>query len=300
MMFRVLLILAFSMCLSAPGFLITVAHADAENPAPKARSFHTQSILLGAHRGGKHVWPENTVFAFQKAAERWPHVLLELDVHVTVDGHAVVIHDESVDRTTNGTGLVRLMTLEDIQALDAAWHFTLDGGETFPYRGQGITVPTLQEALEAAPNHLFLIEMKDGEDIARATSEAIRSVNAQDRCILAAVPPPFIQEANRLAPEIATCYDVISGSTMIFALRDGNWDSYEPAHEMLALSPALKRRFDLTSEEIARIREKGILVLLFTINDPDEMQHFLDVGVDGILSDAPDKLAALIEARQRE
>ena len=66
---------------------------------------------------------------------------------------------------------------------------------------------------------------------------------------------------------------------------------------MLALSPALKRRFDLTPDEIGRIREKGILVCFFTINNTDEMQQLLDMGVDSILSDAPDKLAAILEAR---
>ena len=213
---RLVLVLIVSACMAAV-FQMNHVHADVESAPLVKSAFHTRSILLGAHRGGKYVWPENTVLAFQKAAERWPDVLLKLDVHLTADGHVVVIHDESVDRTTNGTGLVRLMTLEEIQALDAGWHFTLDNGATFPYRGQGIVIPTLQEALEAAPNQLFLIEMKDGTGIAQATVEAIRAVHAQDRCLLAAIPPTFIQEAKTLAPEIATSYDVISGSTMIYA-----------------------------------------------------------------------------------
>lgn len=267
-----------------------------ESAADSRHAAHTRSILLGAHRGGMHLWPQNTLVAFREASERWPDVLLELDVHMTMDGHVVVIHDDTVDRTTNGSGLVNRMTLAEIRALDAAWHFTLDGGKSYPWRGKGVQIPTLREALEAAPDHLFLIEMKDGHDIARATVEEIRKAGAEARCILAAMPPAFIEEAKELAPEIATCYDFLSAMVMITALREGDWERYEPIHDMLALSTTLKHRFDLTPEEIADIREKGILVLFFTINDTEEMLRLLEIGVDAILTDAPDKLAEIIEA----
>ncbi len=267
------------------------AHAS-QNAAPCLIT--AQPMLLGLHRGGMEQWPENTLVAFQEAARRWPEALLELDVHATADGHVVVIHDDTVDRTTNGSGLVRQKTLAEIQALDAAYHFTRDKGETFPYRGQGVIIPTLRQVLDVSATHRFLIEMKDGDNIAEATVAAIRAADAADRCILAAVPPVFIEQSRALAPEIATCYDFLSAATMLNELRLGDWSAYTPEHKMLALSPTLKQRFALTQEEIASVRGKGILVAFWTINAETEMRHLLEFGADSIITDRPDVLAAIL------
>ena len=102
------------------------------------------SPLLIAHRGGAGHQPENTLAAFLDADARWKADMIELDVHETADGHCVVIHDSTVDRTTNGTGPVAAMTLAELQTLDAAYQFTPDGGRTYPLRGQRIHVPTIE------------------------------------------------------------------------------------------------------------------------------------------------------------
>lgn len=260
--------------------------------------FVERSILLGLHRGGRDQWPENTVIAFQEAVKRWPNALLELDVHATADGQVVVIHDDTVDRTTDGTGGVWNMTLAEVRALDAAYQFSTDGGKTFPWRGKGVTIPTLKEVLEVAPTHRFLIEMKDGQRIAAATVAAIEEAGAEDRCMLAAVPPQFIEEARALAPEIATCYDFVSAATMLSELRYGDWNRYSPEHKAIALSPKLQRQFDLTEEEIHALQNKGILVIFWTINKEEDMRLLLKMGVDSILTDRPDVLAAMLEKEQ--
>src|ERR671916_458700 len=103
-----------------------------------------------AHRGASALAPENTIEAFRLAVEAGAGGL-ELDVHVTRDGHIVVIHDATVDRTTNGTGAVSEMTLEELRRLDAGHNFSPDGGPTRPYRGRGVRVPTLGEVLREFP-----------------------------------------------------------------------------------------------------------------------------------------------------
>jgi glycerophosphoryl diester phosphodiesterase len=271
-----------------------VAESQAKSP------FEERSILLGLHRGGRDQWPENTVMAYQESVKRWPDALLELDVHATADGQVVVIHDDTVDRTTNGSGSVWAMTFEEIRALDAAYHFSPDGGATFPWRGKGITIPTLKEVLEVSPTHRFLIEMKDGDNIASATVAAIREAGAAERCVLAAVPPQFIEEARALAPEIATCYDFLSAATLLNELRFGDWERYVPEHKMLALSPKLQERFSLTAEEIKALQEKGILITFWTVNKEEEMRRLLDMGVDSILTDRPDALAAILAEQAKE
>lgn len=279
--------------------LVGVAFSAVADPQAKS-PFEERSILLGLHRGGREQWPENTVVAYQEAVKLWPDALLELDVHATADGQVVVIHDDTVDRTTNGSGSVWAMTFEEVRALDAAYHFSPDGGATFPWRGKGITVPTLKEVLEVSSTHRFLIEMKDGDNIAAGTVAAIREAGAAERCVLAAVPPQFIEDARTLAPEIATCYDFLSAATLLNELRFGDWEKYIPEHKMLALSPKLQERFSLTADEIKALQAKGILITFWTVNKEDEMRRLLDMGVDSILTDRPDALAAILAERNKE
>lgn len=253
-------------------------------------------LLLGAHRCGRGEWPENTLVAVHEASRRWPDIVLEVDAQLTSDGHVVLMHDFGVDRTTNGSGYVGGMTLEAIRALDGAYHFSTDGGKTFPYRGTGVTVPTLDEAFAAAPNHRFFIEMKDGAQIGRATAEAIQRAGAEARCLVASVSPLFLEEFRAVAPDVATVYDFISAADMLAALRGGDaWNAYKPAHRVLALSHTLRKRFEITPKELDSIREKGILVSMFTLNTREDILKALDLGVDNILTDKPSLLADVLE-----
>jgi glycerophosphoryl diester phosphodiesterase len=112
-----------------------------------------------AHRGGAKIVPENTLEGFREGLRVGAGVL-ELDVHATADGHVVVIHDETVDRTTDGSGAVREMTLAEVKRLDAGYWFTPDGGKTYPYRGEGVRVPTLEEVYRQFPDVPINVEIK--------------------------------------------------------------------------------------------------------------------------------------------
>jgi glycerophosphoryl diester phosphodiesterase len=113
------------------------------------RLFDSKTPLFFSHRGGAGLFPENTLFAFQQSIERFKADVVELDVHMSKDGELVVIHDDTVNRTTNGTGLVHEKTLKELKALDAGWQFTADVGKSYPYRGRGLTIPALKEVFEA-------------------------------------------------------------------------------------------------------------------------------------------------------
>src|SRR5262245_46925820 len=108
--------------------------------------------LLIAHRGGSGLAPENTMAAFTRAVELWQPDMFELDVHASADGACVVIHDPTIDRTTNGAGPVASRSLAELQSYDAGYRFTADGGRTFPFRNQGVRIPTLDEVLSAFPD----------------------------------------------------------------------------------------------------------------------------------------------------
>lgn len=262
---------------------------------PAAKPFFSKQILLGAHRAGASVVPESTVAAFKETAKRWPDILLETDTAMTADGHVVLLHDESVDRTTDGTGRVGEMTLEELRQLDAGYRLTLDGGQTYPYRGKGITIATLEEALQALPDSHFLVETKAHPGVVEATIKAIQKAGAEDRVLLASFLPAHMDLARKLVPEMAMCYDFSNGQRLIDTLRKGDWDAYEPEADVLSLMRRMVKQFDLKPGEIQAIRQKGVRFQIHTVNDPEEMRYWLDVGVDSILTDRPDLLADIIE-----
>ena len=105
--------------------------------------FAEQPLVI-AHRGGKGLWPENSLFAFERASALGVD-MLEMDLHLSSDGELVVIHNPTLDRTTNGDGPVAARSLAQLQALDAGYRWSADGGQSHPYRGQGVRIPTFTE-----------------------------------------------------------------------------------------------------------------------------------------------------------
>src|SRR5512139_2954475 len=137
-------------------FLLTLAMPD----APESAYYRDmQRPLLIAHQGGDGIRPGDTMVAFEHAVQIGADVL-EMDAHMTRDGKIVLMHDERVDRTTDGTGLIEDLTLAELKQLDAAYQWSNDDGRTFPYRGQGIQVPTLRELFEKFPEMRYVIVIK--------------------------------------------------------------------------------------------------------------------------------------------
>lgn len=258
-----------------------------------SHTFFSAPILLGAHRGGAELWPENTVDAFEEAAAQFPGILLETDARLCADGAVVLMHDATVDRTTNGTGAISDMTLAEIKALDAGYQFTRDGA-TYPYRAKGLRVPTLEEVLAALPESRFLVEFKGGPSLAEAGIRILQKQGAMDRVLIASFKPETMARVRELAPELPTCYDFTDGAALLTALRSDEWEVYTPTNPVLSLDESMLPQFQISIEDLQRIRGKGIKVQLHTINNTPRMREILAAGVDSILSDRPDLLAQAI------
>ena len=112
-----------------------------------------------AHRGDSHNFPENTMPAFLSAVNMGIDVV-ETDVHLTKDGEIVIWHDPTLERNTDGKGVIEEHTLSELRVYDAGYTFTKDSGRTYPFRGQGIHISTLEEVLEACPGQRFNIDLK--------------------------------------------------------------------------------------------------------------------------------------------
>ena len=166
--------------------------------------FLGDEFVILAHRGGSLLAPENTVEAFTQGLASGADAL-EMDVQATADGVLVVMHDTTVDRTTDGKGAVAEMTLAEIQALDAGFRFTPDEGKAFPFRGKGIVVPTFQSVLEQFPNTRLSVELKATDPA--VVAEALRLVSEAgmaDRVLVMSFLDEVAQVIRETNPNILT------------------------------------------------------------------------------------------------
>ena len=180
------------------------------------------------HGGNARDFPTNTIPAFLSTIDLGGDIN-EMDVHPTEDGHIVVIHDSTVDRTTNGTGYVANMTLADIKSLDAGYWFTNDGGETYPFRGTGITVPTLEELFEAVPGGLFNIDIKQHtERAARLVAETILRAGGESRCIVGSFNDETTEIFKEYAPGVTTLSSTREVVEYTLKYYQGEGDTHVP------------------------------------------------------------------------
>lgn len=239
------------------------------------------------HRGASGLAPENTLPSFAVAAALGVHYL-ELDVHGTSDGEIVVLHDEDIDRTTDGSGPVRDFNYSRLRAFDAGYRFEPSPGY-FPYRGQGVCIPTLDEVLRGFANLRFNIEIKQQEPaIVDDVVSALRRCRVVERTLLAAAEDDIMRGIRRsVGGEVATGSSIGDVSEFFQHLDAGSVRSYSPPGVALQIPTRAGARELVTAESVAAAHDIGIEVHVWTVNDLPEMERLLDLGVDGIMSDFP-------------
>lgn len=257
--------------------------------APRAGFIRT------GHRGARGLAPENTLAGFHAAAEAGVDIL-ELDVQLTADREVVVIHDPTVDRTTDGTGPVATQPWADLAPLDAGHHWTTDDGATFPRRGEQIGIPRLIDVLNAFPEHLFTVELKPSPlpNYEETVIEIVREL-APGRVILASFVHAILGRIHRLAPEIPTNLSnreihywypltLLGLGSLIRAkgrvLQIPYWSNHDDNTGWTLVTPRTVRS----------THRNGRSIQVWTINDPDLMRTLIERGVDGITTDRPDVL----------
>jgi glycerophosphoryl diester phosphodiesterase len=251
------------------------------------------------HRGSAGEAPENTLPSFARALEAGAEIL-ESDVHLTRDGVPVLLHDDEVDRTTDGCGRVAALTLAELRALDAGHRFSPDGGRTHPFRGRGVRVPTLAEALAAFPKARFNLELKeDLPGLVENTLDVIEAAGHPERRLLTSGEDRLMA---RLRAEVArralpVALGASTGEVVAF-LRAAIERRPPPPGPMALQVPAeFGGRPLVTRDFVAHAHAHGLVVHVWTIDEPDEMRSLLALGVDGIVSDFPGRLAEVIGAQ---
>jgi len=268
--------------------------------APK-HAFFGQGLvrpLVIAHRGGAGLWPENTLYAFQRASAMGVHVL-ETDMHSTADGSLVLIHDPMVDRTTNGSGRVNHLTLSQIKALDAGYHWSGDGGSSFPFRGQGITVPTVGEVFSAFPEIRINVDIKQARpSVAEQFCRLILDFGMVERVMVASFNSSILREFRRLCPAVVTSAGR-SEVRLFYALSLLSPRAAFLPTGCYALQVPVSRKGlrVITRRFLVSARLRNLQVHAWTVNTGPQMEWLLRLGVDGIVTDYPDRLLALLGRR---
>ena len=257
-------------------------------------------VLNIAHRGGRRIRPEHTLLAYDQALTDGADIL-ELDVHETLDGALVVMHDDTVDRTTDCTGPIKEKTLAELRECDAGYNFTRDDGATYPYRGTGLVVPTMEEVFDRYPDTPFVIEVKQSDPpIVDHFVEVIREHGVEDKMTGSAFSDAVLAQLRAAAPEIPTNTGV-NETLQFWGFSFSELDpEYDPPAEFLQVPTQYNigdRVVDVLHPGFApRAHELDMYVHVWTINDEEEMRFLITTyGIDGIMTDDPPLLSRVID-----
>lgn len=303
--------------------LVTAAGGGA-SPAPGPDNPWLNRRVVGlAHAGGEDENPHSSLYAFGQATKTGA-TMLDMDLQITSDGVPVIIHNDTVDRTTNGTGTVSNMTFAQVHALDAAYWFTADcwacsgrPDSDYIYRGirtgdkpppPGYTaddfgVPSLEEVFQRFPNAYFDIEIKDDgaqvPELAQKTADLIHKYGLSKRVVIASFGNTGMDLFRAAAPDVAT--SATQGEVEDFILKNivpANAQVLDvpPFHDYNGVNLQI-----VTPAFVAKAHEAGLAVWVWMDSSDEQNAEFygslLDMGVDGINASRPSVLMDLLRSR---
>lgn len=274
---------------------ITGAHmlAHPVEDHPYFATFSADQYPLVIAHAGSELYPTDTLYALQQYADMGVDIL-EMDVHMTADSEIVLIHDDTVDRTTDGSGDVREMTLAEVQTLDAGWYWTNDE-TSYPFRDQGITIPTLREVFEAFPDYHMIVEIKqDAPSMTGPLCDLIREYGMENQVLVPSFNDTVMQEFRQTCPEVATAASedevrefVIRGFLLMAGTITPEYQAMQVPETRDGI-PVVTRLF------VWFAHNRNVQVHIWTINEPDEMEKFIQMGLDGIMTDRTDLLLEIL------
>jgi glycerophosphoryl diester phosphodiesterase len=291
-------VLVFAVVLGAlAGYTGVMARPRPDHPFFAPRPGDHKPLVL-AHQGGEGEWPSNTQIGFEESVKRGADIL-DTDVHLSRDGVLVMIHDTTVDRTTDGSGAIAALTLAELQRLDAGYHFSQDGGKTYPFRGKGLQIPTLEWLLGTYPQKRLIVEIK--ETPVEAVDELARLLEkhgARERVIVGSFEPHLTYEVRKRCPGVATCATPSEARVFWLLSRLRLESFYSPAFDSLQVPPEHDGLQVVTRRFVEAAHRRGVHVLPWTLDTEEEMRSAMDMGVDGINTNYPTRMLELVGAHQ--
>lgn len=279
----------FGVFLSLTGFYVWGTSLRKEGPHFSASNSPALqwNLKVIAHRGGSHEGPENVIETFEALHREIPEMVLEADVQLTRDEELVVIHDDTVDRTTDGQGRVDEKTLAELQVLDAAYHWKDSNGQT-SMRGKGLRIPLLKNLLARVPGGRWILEVKD-KRLATPDKfrEIIKTMNLQEQVIIASQYGQIIKSIRHYQPQWAfgAPYDEVLKTLLMVRL---NLWGLDPMPSDFFIVPEKTERADVVTPEFLEVmKKKNKRVVVWTINDVAEAERLWAMGADGVITDEP-------------
>lgn len=271
----------------------------ASEPVPAHPYFADGEFQVIAHRGGRGLMPENTLSAFRHADSLGVDVL-EMDIHASADGQLVVIHDRTVDRTTDGRGRVDSMTVQQLQALDAGYRWESDQGD-FPHRGKGVRIPLLEEVLSEFSHRRMLIEIKPNSmQIATRLCATLGHFEMDEKTVVASFHGDALEAFVQACPQ--TPVSATTGQVLLYTLL--HWLRLDTAYLNPPIAFQVPERagpLRLVDERfITSVHARKAYVHVWTVNQTEAMHRLLELGVDGIMTDYPNRLLSLLNTANSE
>ncbi|TET98267.1 MAG: glycerophosphodiester phosphodiesterase [Anaerolineales bacterium] len=253
---------------------------------PDKRNWDSSAPLVIAHRGASMYAPENTIAAFDLAVEMGADAI-ELDAMLTEDGTPIVIHDHSLGRTTDSSGSVSSKIVSEIKLLDA--------GSIFDARFAGEMIPTLEEVFSAVGDKIMInVELKNYaspfDSLPETVGDLVREKGLSDRVLLSSFNPMALIKAKRACPEIRRAA-LIGGGPKVVSGFIKTFTNYSALHPEVSL---------VNRGMVIKNHAAGHKVNVWNVNEESEMIKLLSMGVDGLITDAPDIAKKVIGARARE
>ena len=238
------------------------------------------------------MFPENTLYAYEHSMAMGGEVV-DVDLATTADGVLVAMHDSTVDRTTNGTGQVRALTWPQLSKLDAGWGFHGKGGH--PFRGKGITVPSIEQILRRFPSTLVTLDLKDQRpSVAAPLCALLTRLRRTADVYVGSDSSAQVDAFRSTCPSVRTSGTDAERRAMRAARASG--DRSFTTRQLVSQPPfrgddGVKR---VTAASLAFSHSKGIAVLTWVVDDPKDMRELIDLGVDGIYTRRPDVLIGVL------
>ena len=273
-------------------------HRPAPPSALRLPSVPRPLVIAHGNEAGNGLYPGNTLLYLEKMVELGVDAL-EIDLALTADGYLVLIHDTEVDRTTEAQGAVASMTLEELRALNMAHHWTPDG-QSFPYRDAPLGVVTIDEVFAALPNTPLIIELKnDDPRAAQALCRSVRAAGSEGRVVVSSFFGGVIGHFRQLCPEVATGAATFEAMLFFAAQLCHAERLLRPGYQTMQLPmqyygiPVFSRRF------VRAARNCGLHISVWTVNAARDMRRYIDLGLDGVVTDRPDTLIELLQQQKK-
>ena len=251
-------------------------------------------VIAHADSKGYGIAPGDTLLFLEEAAALGVDIL-EMNVHMTKDGYIVLIHDATVDSTTEAAGRVDEMTLAEIKELEVGVNWTQDDGETFPYRGAGLQIPTMEEVFEALPDYPMNIEIKsESTTSGKRLCEIIKEYDRIHNVLVASSRDGALEAFRKACPEVATSAnrsEVTQFVLLNYALVANPSQPDYHVHQVPEKSSGI---LIMRPGFVNAAQRRNLQVHVWTVDDPDDMQRYIDMGVEGILTNRPLELMDLL------